>query len=148
MPKGGARVRSGPPPDPNALTARDGEWVKLPATGRAGAVPEWPLIGQSEREGHLWASLWVLPQALMWEREQQFMVVALYVRRLVEAEVPGSPVAVSTLCRQLADSLGLTSPGLRANRWIIGDVEAARSKPVASKSRARLKVVGADVEGA
>jgi hypothetical protein len=47
MPKGGARVNSGPPPDPNALRRdrpadRDG-WVVLPADGYEGPAPEWPL---------------------------------------------------------------------------------------------------------
>lgn len=145
MPAGGARARSGPPPDPNSLRAREGEWVTLPATGRVGAPPAWPLTAQSERESVLWADLWSMPQAIMWERERQFSVVALYVRRLTEAEQPGSPVAVSTLVRQLADSLGLTTPGMRSNRWIIGEVAETRRQAPASRSRARLKVV--DVEG-
>lgn len=75
--------------------------------------------------------------------------MALYVRRLIEAEVPDSATAVSTWVRQMADSLGLTTPGLRSNCWIIADVDDA---PVAKKtaratSRSRLRVVGADVEG-
>lgn len=50
MASGGARARSGPAPDPNALTrdkvrksALNGEWVKLPASGRKGRTPPWPL---------------------------------------------------------------------------------------------------------
>jgi hypothetical protein len=46
--KGGARVNSGPPPDPNALrrdraSDRNG-WTVLPEEGYSGAIPEWPLI--------------------------------------------------------------------------------------------------------
>ena len=48
MPKGGARVTSGPPPDPNALrrdrpSDRDG-WTLLPAGGFSGTIPVWPLL--------------------------------------------------------------------------------------------------------
>lgn len=47
MPKGGARVNSGPPPDPNALRRERPEdkagWTLLPASGRSGDVPLWPL---------------------------------------------------------------------------------------------------------
>lgn len=69
MPKGGARARSGPAPDPNALRReRDvGEWTILPADGRPGSAPEWPLRGQSDREVELWDAMWSKPQALMWE---------------------------------------------------------------------------------
>lgn len=146
MAKGGARSRSGPPPDPNALArVRDeGEWSVLPATGRPGDPPAWPLIEQSAREATFWADLWKLPQAVMWERQHLEHQVALYVRRLIEAEQPGSVAALSTLCRQLQDGLGLSTPGLRANRWKIdeakSDAPTASAKP-APTARDRLKVV-------
>ncbi|MFB7288988.1 hypothetical protein [Actinacidiphila glaucinigra] len=150
MPKGGARTRSGPAPDPEALRReRDaGEWTILPAEGRQGATPDWPLTGQSEREAELWERLWGRPQALMWERYGQELEVALYVRRLAEAEMPESSVNLSTLVRQMADSLGLTSPGMRANRWRIDrpadDEEGTSSgQPEVSptSARARLRAV-------
>lgn len=47
MPRGGARINSGPPPDPNALRrdrpSDQAGWVTLPAAGRKGRPPEWPL---------------------------------------------------------------------------------------------------------
>lgn len=47
MPRGGARANSGPPPDPNALRRDRKEdkagWTILPAEGRTGPLPEWPL---------------------------------------------------------------------------------------------------------
>lgn len=147
MPKGGARTRSGPAPDPTALRReRDaGEWTILPVEGRQGATPAWPLTDQSAREAELWEALWRKPQALMWERYDQGLEVALYVRRLVEAEEPKSAVVLSTLVRQLADSLGLTTPGMRSNRWRI-DQEAATVRPAAAavvpnSARARLRAV-------
>jgi hypothetical protein len=87
----------------------------------------------------------------MWERYGQELEVALYVRRLAEAEKPDSAVVLSTLVRQMGDSLGLTTPGMRANRWRIAAEEPARPaaarKPVArSSARSRLKVVSGDGE--
>jgi hypothetical protein len=143
MPKGSSR--SGPPPDPNALRRdREGDWVSLPAAGRKGATPRWPLSKQSARERTLWVELWKRPQAVEWERQQQHLEVAMLVRRLVEAERPGSPVAVSTLVRQMWDSLGLTTPGLRFNRWkIAADVQAVddASSPDKPAARDRFRVV-------
>ncbi|MEW2415300.1 hypothetical protein AB0953_16515 [Streptomyces sp. NPDC046866] len=148
MPKGGARARSGPPPDPQALRReRDaGEWTILPAAGREGAAPDWPLTAPSDREAELWQRLWRKPQALMWERYGQETEVALYARRLAEAEEPGSFVNLSTLVRQMSDSLGLTTPGMRANRWRIdrdeeASVAVSGSAPASSSARARLRAV-------
>lgn len=125
MAKGGARARSGPAPDPEALRrerdARD--WVVLPAEGRKGSPPRWPLPDSTRREAELWKVLWAKPQAVMWERQGQELEVALYVRRWCEAEVAESRVTLSTLVRQMADSLGLTTPGLRANRWRIAPAD-------------------------
>lgn len=47
MPRGGARINSGPPPDPNALRRdrkadKDG-WLTLPEEGRKGRAPKFPL---------------------------------------------------------------------------------------------------------
>jgi hypothetical protein len=151
MPSGGARSRSGPAPDPTALRRdRDsGEWANLPADGRQGATPEWPLTEQTIREADLWETLWHKPQAVMWEKLGQELEVALYVRRFTEAELLDSAVNLSTLVRQMGDSLGLTTPGLRANRWRItaGDAqqrEAAGQPAGRVSARSRLKVVPGD----
>jgi hypothetical protein len=152
MTKGGARSRSGPAPDPTALRReRDaGEWTILPAEGREGATPDWPLTEQTDREDDLWVRLWEMPQALMWERYGQEIEVALYVRRLAEAEARESSVALSTLVRQLADSLGLSTPGMRANRWRVDRPSEQDEQPAGpstvptiapSSARARLRAV-------
>jgi len=61
MPKGGARVHSGPPPDPNALRrerAKDKDgWTTLPAEGRKGALPKWPLPPEVRTAAALEASI-------------------------------------------------------------------------------------------
>lgn len=157
MAKGGARTRSGPPPDPMALSReRDaGEWSILPQSGREGPAPVWPLVDAADREFEIWDALWVKPQALMWERYGQEVEVALYVRRLAEAELQGSSVNRGTLVRQMADSLGLTTPGLRANRWRIAAVDVdlktntptGQTTPRRASSRARLKVVSGEDGG-
>lgn len=148
MPKGGARVNSGPAPDPNALSReRDqGEWTILPVGERPGPLPEWPLPELCDRESTLWEMLWRKPQARMWERYGQELEVALYVRRVVEAEQPGSKVNTGTLVRQMADALGLTTPGMRNNRWKIEQAEKPAVKSSVSRvsSRDRLKVVRSD----
>lgn len=150
MAKGGARASSGPPPDPNALRRdrkSDGEWLILPVDGRQGDVPDWPLDPEANgRERSLWSSLWSKPQAVAWESNGVELEVALYVRRLCEAERPGSPTNLSTLVRQLSDSLGLSTVGLRNNRWRIGDPTPAPAKKAAAKrstpsARERLQVI-------
>lgn len=171
MPKGGARTRSGPAPDPNAIRpnatrgGKSDEWLSLPAAGRDGDTPEWPLplvtpvskwdakqkqmvevVTSDEaeerngREAAMWADLWTRPQAIEWERTNLEADVALYVRRYVEASEPGSVTTLSTLVRQMGDSLGLTTPGLRANRWKIEDTPTT-ARQVATR-RTDLRVVG------
>lgn len=149
---GGGRSRSGPPPDPDALrrdrTTDAAGWTVLPAAGRPGRVPTWPLQpAATQRERKVWTTLWKSPQAVEWDRLDQQLLVGLYVRRLVEAESPGAAVTLTTVVRQLADGLGLTTAGMRANRWRIGDPvpapgeDAQGDGPAVAPSRARLRVV-------
>jgi hypothetical protein len=149
MPKGGARARSGPAPDPNALRRdRDnGDWLDLPAAGREGDPPDWPLSAATARELELWGGEWRRPQAIVWERNGQELEVAMYVRAVVDAESPRASVASRTLVRQLMDSLGLTVPGLLRNRWRIVDQAQAPAQAGQQRTgrrgsaRERLKVV-------
>ena len=161
MPKGGARVNSGPPPDPNALRRdrpqdKDG-WTRLPAEGRKGAAPPWPLGPLSlpedaaaavrEREAVVWADIWRTPQAVAWERLGWTADVAVYVRMLVIGE-GGSAKALSE-ARQWSDRLGLNPAAMLRNRWRVAEDEVAdrRSSPARSSSRSRLKVVSGDDGG-
>jgi hypothetical protein len=150
MPSGGARPRSGPPPDPNALRRdRDsGDWVSLPSK-REGKTPPWPLTDPSSRELSLWRVEWKRPQAVMWERNGQQVEVAVYVRSLVDAEQRGAPVAARTLVRQQQEALGLSIPGLMRNRWRIegAEVEAPKAKRTRATARDRFKVVDGGGEG-
>jgi hypothetical protein len=159
MASGGARARSGPAPDPNALRrARDhAEWTTLPVAGRAGDPPPWPLEDQEPGEAARWASEWARPQAVMWERNGQHFEVALYVRAAIRSLAPDAPAAAGALVQRKMNDLGLTVPGLRANRWRIpgpdaaGDASsegpkperpAARKPARARSAKERLKVVG------
>ena len=127
MPKGSSSS-SGPAPDPLALR-RDrpsdvAGWVTLPADGCTDEAPAWPLDPlPSDREQVLWDLMWVKPQAAQWAVNYSEFEVALYVRRLSEAEKPDSAVTLMTLVRRMGDSLGLTESGMRSNRWRIGEVD-------------------------
>jgi hypothetical protein len=123
MPRGGARAVSGPPPDPNSLrqvkAAERGGWRTLPADGRAGEPPEWPLTEATDREWVLWEDLWVKPQAVVWEDMGQELEVALFVRTLAEAERPEARADIKKMIRGYLDSLGLSVSGMLRNRWKI-----------------------------
>lgn len=146
MPSGGARSRSGSPPDPNALRrSRDaGDWVVLPAEGRSGPAPKWPLVGQSPREAELWEMYWRKPQAVLWERDGLAEVVALFVRQFGEAEQPRASAENRKTVRMMFADLYLTTDSLlRARLKIAPSVPQAAEveRPVRESSRGRLKVV-------
>lgn len=151
MASGGARARSGPAPDPNALRRDrkdDAGWTTLPAEGRVGDAPKWPLVDPMPRELELWNLFWQKPQALVWEANGQEFAVAMHIRTLMEAEVVGAQTNLRTLLRQQAGELLLTIPAMYAARIKIAEVEQVASTPVATmtaskrlSARDRLKVV-------
>lgn len=123
MSSGGARARSGPPPQRDAIrNGRSGaDWIRLPASGRQGEPPAFPLPRPTKRERAVWAVLWATPQALMWEGAGQEREVANLVRTQVEAEQRGASAALRALVLRMEEHLGLSQPGLARNRWIIVD---------------------------
>ncbi|MFI2367292.1 hypothetical protein [Streptomyces sp. NPDC018833] len=150
MPRGGARAVSGPPPDPRSLrsarVADKGGWRTLPAEGRDGEAPVWPLTTAADRELDLWEDLWGKPQAVAWEDMGQELEVALFVRTLAEAERADARVDVKKMVRGYLDSLGLSVAGMNRNRWKIApaleEPVALVTEPVRRPSaRDRLKVV-------
>lgn len=153
MTSGGARAVSGPPPDPSALrrdrAADKAGWTTLPAAGRTGQTPQWPLVNVQAREWDLWESLWARPQAVMWERLGQEIEVAMFCRKLAEAELPKASVELQKVVRQYLDSLGMSVQGMLRNRWRIAantETEAAPAGPARRTARQpgprdRLKVV-------
>lgn len=151
MPRGGARSVSGPPPDPGALRRErpvdKAGWTILPAEGRGGEPPRWPLVNVTPREADLWAELWARPQAVAWEALDQRYEVAMFVRKLAEAELPKAPVILQQVVRQYLDSLGLSVQGMLRNRWRIApasevpEPEEPAEAPRRRSARDRLKVV-------
>lgn len=154
MVQGGARARSGPPPDPNALRRdrkSDAGWSILPAVGMD--APSWPLVHISAREAELWDAFWQKPQSQLWARNGQVFEVALHIRCFAEAELPGAMTNLRTLVRQQADALLLTMPAMAAARVkIAGDdlrekrtaAAAAPDVEVKVSSRSRLRAVQSD----
>ncbi|MEU1908118.1 hypothetical protein [Streptomyces hygroscopicus] len=158
MSRGGARTVSGPPPDPNALRRNrpsdKAGWTMLPAEGRAGDPPVWPLTEATDREWDVWCDLWSRPQAVMWEQLEQGYEVALFVRALAQAEQPDAKVELQRVVRQYLDSLGLSVQGMLRNRWRIGatpieEAPAAEAAPAPRRrsARDRMKVVPLRGEG-
>lgn len=149
MASGGARARSGPAPDPNALRRDrkdDASWLTLPADGRKGNTPSWPLLDPDPRELQLWVEFWKKPQALLWEHNLQQFEVALHIRTFFEAERADAPASLRTLVRQQSDALLLTIPAMHAARVRISidEVAARREEAEAPKrlsARDRLKAV-------
>lgn len=140
MPKGGARSRSGPPPDPNALRReRDGaEWRYLPPEGRKGRPPAWPLpTAASSAELELWKALWRLPQAIAWEAAHREIEVALHVRAIRRAESRYATAGDGALVVRQQTELGLNEGGMRHNRWRVGAPPAARPERAATGTEGR-----------
>ena len=149
MPSGG-HARSGPSPDPMSLRRdRDkAEWRHLPASGREGPAPDWPLTRASPRETELWIDEWRRPQAIVWEENGQAQEVALYVRALVVAERPKATTSARLLVMRQLDALGLTTAGLRSNRWIIDQAKEQVTRtddPDHASTKARFRSIAGGV---
>lgn len=152
----------GPPPKPEGQQRRPGrgltsQTTRLPAEGRKGATPDWPLGKPTVRERALWTRLWTTPQAVAWERLGWVDVVARYARQLVVAERRNPPVTVLSEVRQLEDRLGLTPLAMLRLRWEIapdevaaarGDRAGAEAAAAARDPRARLRAVATADEAA
>ena len=130
MSRGGARVRSGPAPDPSSGRSEKRKYLltALPVDGYSGPVPKFPLpadgdVKRAAREKALWRDAWRSPQACAWSMEAwRTRIVAQYCR--VAAVVELDPSASAALVAQLhrfRDQLGLTPAGLRDNGWRIAD---------------------------
>lgn len=131
MARGGARARSGPAPTSRERSHKAqnerADWTTLPAEGRDGPLPAFPLVLPTEREMTIWERLWETPQATQWEAQGQEFEVASYVRLLVRAEMPKSSSMIWAQVKQFAESLGLSMSGMQRNRWVVGTVEGADS---------------------
>jgi hypothetical protein len=130
-----------PKPEPARRNARVGPQV-LPAEGRRGLAPNWPLAGgASSAEAGLWAELWATPQAVAWERLGWTRVVARYCRVALAAEALQKDAMAEA--RQLEDRLGLTPKAMRLLMWTVASDEVAEKRQETSEgARGRIKAVG------
>src|SRR5688500_1186499 len=93
--------------------------VVLPAAGRVGPVPVWPLAKPTKAQTERWALVWRKPQAVEWERKHEELVVARYVCKALLAERANAKGPVMTETRQLEDRLGLSDVAMLRLRWVI-----------------------------
>jgi hypothetical protein len=170
MTSGGARVKSGPAPDPRSGRSdrRGLTFRMLPAEGFKGRIPKFPLpkidfgfftkdgervedLEGSEsfarREKELWRWAWRTPQAVVWfEEPWRQYTVAMWVRTAATCETQRGGAADKTAMLRLADQIGLTPSGLAMNGWQIGDaatgeVSADGGAPISGRSsRSRVKL--------
>ena len=133
----------GPAPDPDALRLKRrptqaGQWVTLPAEGRDGEPPLWPLPDPTDREAELWAECWSLPQAVEWERLRLGPSVALYCRLF--AQVESGEVRAAVELRHLRGELGLSAPGLARLNWKLDAAAPAQAAPARPRRRTRTRL--------
>lgn len=173
MVSGGARARSGPPADPNALRRDrkdDKAWINLPIVPleeiptyplqkipvyyeywvdkqKVRELDEGPTEGRWESELSLWAELWSKPQAHMWAALGLKWQVAAYVRSYIESVGPDSNAGMKTAVLRMEAELGLSTVGMGQLRWSIATDELAdhrdEVKPSRQSSRDRLKALNA-----
>lgn len=149
MTSGGARARSGPPADPNALRRDrkdDKAWVDLPVSP-VEVVPDFPLVDSNDVERSLWAELWQKPQGHMWAALGLKWQVAAYVRAFSESVLPEASAGLKTAVLRMEAELGLSTVGMGQLRWTIATDELAEHrdevKPSRQSSRDRLKALNA-----
>lgn len=131
---------------PRRRNARVGP-LTLPASGRPGDTPKWPLAGKpSPIEAQAWKQLWATPQAVAWENLDWFRTVARYCRAMIAAEQPGASAGLLGQVLNLEMHLGLTPKAMKLLLWQIGEVEQdgeEEAAPGVLDIRERLKAVDA-----
>ena len=142
MPSGGARNRSGPPPDPQAGRSERRGLVltALPREGFTGVVPEFPLPAATGRELDVWAEAWRTPQAAAWaDQPWRLPIIGEYVRLKVLCEKAEPNASLIGQLHRYRDQLGLTPAGLRENGWAIAadEVAARRDRPTPTEPPSR-----------
>ena len=133
----------GPPPkiDPVRRHPRTGP-LKLPAQGREGEPPPWPIPEDRTpaEADRLWRELWATPQAVAWERLGWTRVVARYALVLLDAERLNKDSLAEA--RQLEDRLGLTPKAMRLLLWEVASDEVGEQRQSRKGARGRIKAVG------
>ncbi len=117
----------------------------LPASGRTGRTPPWPISQASPAEAKAWRAAWKMPQALVWESQHLERLVARYVRVLLEAEEPNAGAALLGQVVKLEERLLLTPYHLKQACYQISTDELAekRTTPKRLSAAERLAAVPA-----
>jgi len=115
--------------------------LQLPAGGRKGPSPKWPLPEQTDREKEIWRRVWRTPAAAAWERLGWQDIVARYVRTLARAELLSAGTSTLAECRQFEDRLGLTPLAMLRLRWEVAADEVAERRAARSAPSSRPRVV-------
>lgn len=158
MARGGARNRSGPPPDPHSGRSEQRAYTltALPAEGFKGKAPKFPLPRRvivdewidrdrqphrredptaseviESRELELWAWVWKTPQACAWSMVSQrwrWHTIAMWVRTAVICESNDATAADKNSLHRFADQIGLTTAGLAELGWTVAVDEVAKQR--------------------
>lgn len=116
--------------------------LKLPAEGRKGEAPPWPLPGRPlAAEKRAWAQLWATPQAVAWERLGWTRTVARYCRAMLAAESRDASPALLAQVTAMEDRLGLTPKAMRLLLWEVAPDEVEERRQAGSSARRRIKAV-------
>jgi hypothetical protein len=171
MPRGGARNRSGPQPDPNSLkSAKIGYTLTaLPSEGFDGEVPPFPLsppvvwweyfedkqkvreldtkatAARRDRELELWTWAWRTPQACAWSLEPwRWQTVAMWVRTFALCESSEATAADKGSLHRFADQIGMTPAGLKENGWKIATDQVSAKRETARSTAAPVRTSARD----
>lgn len=140
----------GPAPSKNARrrNARP-DWVTLPATGRPGSPPPFPIAppidkdpetGELRQAEHpegldaLWTELWSAPQAVAWEALSWTRVVARYALLVLASERPRASGKTLEEVRHLEDRLGLSPMAMKRLQWEVGETAAQETDGTGDRS--------------
>lgn len=115
----------------------------LPAGGRKGPTPMWPLPGPaSPDELAYWSRLWQKPQAVVWAEQEIFDIVARYCRIAVAAVAADATAALMAQATSMEDRLGLTPRAMRMLLWQIAPDEVTGKRDERTEDvRTRLRAV-------
>lgn len=123
--------------------------TRLPADGRKGSPPRWPLsAAMTTAERAVWRQLWTTPQSVAWERLGVgcVRVVARYTRLLVRVEEAGAGATLLLAVNAMEDRLGLTPKAMRLLLWEVSVDEVAERREQGRGARDRIRAVAGPPE--
>ncbi len=117
----------GPVPKPkserrNRNPKESGDWILLPAGGRAGPIPDAEGLPKSQKKW--WNQVWRSPMATQWEEDDIPALIELAYLR--DQFFDGSDKVASELRRRTMD-FGLNPAGRQARRWMITEKDQERA---------------------